>query len=238
MSKLRRIPDAERTATMLDLLRRRYEGDHSGMSLSHVVVEEVAPSTGFANRWADVLVLSVWRSKGLTLDGFEIKASRADLKKELADPSKAEAVARYCDSWTLLAWDDSVLVEGIPDGWGIITTTEGKHGRELSEQRKAAKRTPEPWPREFVCSLVRNAYQQSCGAAFVARACVEASKKGVADGRYIERAQYKADMAKLATALYGKDSWRWPAEAHDPAHLAKLAAERLTQGTLSLEASA
>jgi hypothetical protein len=238
MSKPARINDAERTATMLDLLRRRYEGNHGGMSLSHVVVEEVAPSTGFASRWADVLVLSMWRSKGLTLDGFEIKASRADLKKELADPSKAEAVARYCDSWTLLAWDDAVLVDGIPETWGILTTTEGAHRRELTEQRKATKRTPEPWPREFVCSLVRNAYQQSCGAAFVARAVIEARTRSFEDGRRDERSKRKADLMPLAAALYGKDSWRWPAEAYDATHLATLAAERLTQGTLSLEARA
>lgn len=226
-----RIPDAERTAAMLDLMRRRYEGDRGGASLSHVVVEEVAPGTGFsaAQRWADVLVLSVWPSSGLTLDGFEIKASRADLKKELADPAKSEALARYCDSWTLVAWDDAVLVDGIPEGWGIITTADGSHGRELVQKRKAAKRTPEPWPRSFVCSLVRNAYQQSPQAAFVARAVVAASTAGVREGRSIERQSVKQALRPLARALFGENEWRWPAEASDPERLMKIAAERLAQ---------
>src|ERR1041384_1602390 len=104
MSKRARITDFERTATMVDLLRDRFcAGD--GMSLSHVVLEEVAPGTGWmgGSRWADVLVLSVWKSKGRTLNGYEIKASRADLKKELRDLDKHQALARYCDEWWLVA---------------------------------------------------------------------------------------------------------------------------------------
>jgi hypothetical protein len=109
MSKGTRITDRERTATMLDLVRRRYEGEGTepAMSRAYVVVEEVAPGTGFfgTSRYADVLALGVWPSNGLTLDGIEIKASRADLKREVADLTKHHAVARYCDSWTLVAWE-------------------------------------------------------------------------------------------------------------------------------------
>lgn len=66
MSRALRIPDAERTATMFDLVRREYPGE-GGMSLSHVVVQEVAPGTGFsaAQRWADLLALSAY---GATVD--------------------------------------------------------------------------------------------------------------------------------------------------------------------------
>jgi hypothetical protein len=236
MSKARRIPDVERTTTMLDLIRRKYEGDQRAMSLSHVVVEECAPGTGFSNgaRFADVLALGVWRSNGMRLDGYEVKASRADLRRELADLSKHEAVARYCDSWTLVAWDDSVLVEGIPEAWGVTLTREGEHGRELVEQRRASKREPEPWPRDFVCSLVRNAYQQSPGAAFVARAVIEASANSYRDGKREGERVVKAALKPLAEAIYGRDSWRWPREAHDVAHLVTRAAEMLSQGALAL----
>jgi hypothetical protein len=239
MSTARRIPDTERTATMLDLLRRPYENERGAMSLSHVCIEEVAPGTGFvgASRYADLLVLSVWRSNGLTLDGYEIKASKADLKRELADPSKAEAVARYCDSWTLVVWDDAVLVPGIPESWGITTTVDGEYGRVLAVQRKPAKREPDVWSRPFVCSLVRNAYQQSPGAAYVARVCLEASDKSWKSSRRALRDELRTSLKPLAVALYGANDWKWPPEAHDPAALVKLAAERLAQGTLSLDAT-
>jgi len=59
VSKPRVVPDIERTAKMLDLVRESYPTVATG--ISHVVVEDVAPGTGWnrGNRWADVLVLSV-----------------------------------------------------------------------------------------------------------------------------------------------------------------------------------
>lgn len=234
MSKARRVADFERTATMLDLVHSIYPS--GSMSRSHVVIEECAPGTGWshANRYADVLALSVWPSNGLTLDGYEIKASRADLKKELSDLSKHAAIARYCDTWTLVVWDETVLVEGIPETWGILTTSEGEHGRELITQRKATKRTPEEWPRSFVCALVRNASEQSPGAAYVARACSEAGANGRTQGKDSADLRWKAATTPLVETLYGKNSWKWPAEAFDPEHLFKTAVERLSQEVLRL----
>jgi hypothetical protein len=240
VSKPRRIDAIERTATMLDLIRQRYPtGD--GMSLSHVVIEEVAPGTGWGSRprWADALALSVWPSKGLTLDGYEVKATRADLKRELADPTKHVSLARYCDAWWLVAWDEGVLVDGVPESWGILLTRDGEDGeRELVVHRKAPPQTPEPWPRAFVCSLVRNAYEQSPGAAYVARACAEAAARGRRDAEYLARNARDEAARAIAVAIYGENSWKWPKEAKDTERLLRIAAERLTQGTLELAARA
>lgn len=232
MSKARPIADVERTATMLDLIHRMYPSN--GVSLSHVVVEEVAPTTGWARRRADALVLSVWPSKGLTLEGYEVKASRADLKRELAEPDKHRALARYCTGWWLVAWDDSVLVDGIPGDWGILKTVEGEHGdRELFQVRKAAKRTPEPWPRDFVCSLVRNAHEQSPGAAFVARATAAAFRNGQDTGERFAKSEASHQWDRLAETIYGSNRWRWPEEARDPAALVEAVITRLSQGVFS-----
>lgn len=236
MSKPRRIDDIERTATMLDLVRCSYPPD-AGMAPSHVIIEEVAPGTGWSGghyRFADALALSVWPSKGLMLDGYEVKASRADLKRELADLTKHEALARYCDSWWLVAWDESVLLPGVPESWGVLLTADGEYGRELVTHRKAAKRTPEPWDRPFVCSLVRNAYQQSPGAAYVARAVAAAHDRASWDAKREEESAIREAVHPLAELIYGKDSWRWPKEARDPELTIRIAAERLTQGTLAL----
>lgn len=236
MSRAAPIPDAERTATMLDLLHRRCIGTELVGAPARVLLEEVAPGTGWsaAQRWADVLILDMWPSRGLSLHGYEIKASRADLKRELADLTKHQAVARYCDSWTLVAWDDAVLVDGLPDDWGLITTRDGEHGRELVDVRKPTKREPAEWPRSFVCSMVRNAYQQSPGAAYVARACLEAEAKGRRAGRDLERDALRHAMRPLCELLFGTNSWNWPAAAREPEAVMKLAAERLQQGALSL----
>lgn len=238
MSKPRRFDDVERTAVMLDLVRRRYPADE-GMSLSHVVLEEVAPGTGWVRfqRFADVLALGVWPSKGLTLDGYEVKASRADLKRELAELTKHQALARYCDSWWLVAWDEAVLIDGIPEEWGILLTADDDDGRKLVVKRKATARTPEPWPRAFICSLVRNAFHQSPGAAYVARACVEAHRRGVRDAETTARLDRDEAARAVAVAIYGENSWKWPKEARDTDHLLRIAAERLTQQVLPLQAA-
>jgi len=136
-----RIDAVERTVMMVDLLRQSYPAERNGI-LSHVVIEEVAPGTGWAatQRWADMLALSVWPSKGLTLDGYELKASRSDLRRELADPTKHEAVAQYCDTWSLVAWDEGVLVDGIPNWWGITDV-----GEDLFTWPAATDKTGRTW---------------------------------------------------------------------------------------------
>ena len=49
----------------------------------------------------DAVIMSLWPSRGLELHGVEIKVSRADWKREAADPAKAEAIAAYCDAGEL-----------------------------------------------------------------------------------------------------------------------------------------
>lgn len=214
--------DAQRTAVMLDLLHRCYESGRDDLAPPYVVIEQVSPGTGWgASRYADVVALSTWPSRGLRLEGFEIKASRADLKRELADPGKHRAVARYCDEWSLVIWSAKML-EGldVPADWGIMVVDEA--GEELREIRKAAKREPDPWPRHFVCSLVRNAHMQSPRAAFVARAVMTATKQARKDAEHVAGMQDRFAREELAEAL-GLD--RYSGKTLE--ELVELAAERL-----------
>lgn len=234
MSRRRHVPDAERTAIMVDLLRDMHPV--TDMSLSHIVLEEVAPGTGWSGsaRWADVLILSCWPSNGLSLTGYEIKASKGDLKRELADPGKHERLARYCDAWWLVAWDESVLIETVPAEWGVMVTVEAEYGRDLKVKRKATARTPEPWPRDFVCSLVRNAFVQSPGMAYVARVVRQAADRGLHDGRNSAEAEEKRRLEPLVCLLYGKDRWGRPLEASDPEKVIAAAVLQLQQGWFGL----
>jgi hypothetical protein len=243
MSKAR-VADAERTAILTDLVRRRHEPEyvHGAYVAPHtIVLEEVAPGTGWtAARWADVLALGIWRKTGERLDGYEIKASRTDLKRELADLSKHHALARYCHTWTLVVWDESVLLPNIPEAWGIMLSAPGPFdGRELVLHRKPHRLTPEPWPRGFVASLVRNAYEQSPSAAFVARAAASAYRAGRSDGEHRAKLQYEEAVAPLAAHFYShlaKWEWDWKKKAGPdalaPSALIARALEELQQGNL------
>lgn len=210
MSKATKVEAAERTAIMLDLLQLKYAQNDDRM-LSHVVIEEVAPATGFrgVQRYADAVALSVWPSGGMELDGWEIKASKGDLKRELKDPDKWRAVGRYCNRWNLIAWDESVLMPGIPSEWTVWITRETEYGRELKLHARGSLLTPEPWPRQFVCSLVRNAYVQSPGAAYVARAIQNALERNARDVKRAVENEHRELLRPLCKAL-GFDYWNAP----------------------------
>lgn len=239
MSKTR-VLDSERTAIMTDLVRRRHEAEYGDVygSPGTVVLNEVSPFVGWGRpRYADVLALGVWKSSGQNLHGYEIKASKADLKRELADPEKSRAISRYCNTWTLVVWDDSMLVDGIPGDWGICVAQRDEMGEyELEWRRRPAALAPEPWTRSFICSLVRNAYEQSPAAAYVARAAEFAATRARAEkDRYADatlRGKVDDLVLPLAKFFYGDNPYRWPAEARKAEALIARAVAELQQGIL------
>jgi hypothetical protein len=207
---------------MLDLIHDRHEKQDGQMTGGWVTCEEVASGAGaVAARYADVLAFAIWPSLGHKLLGYEVKASKADLKRELADLSKHEAVAKYCDEWWLVAWDEAILLDGIPETWGILLTKEvdggGEHGeRKLVVHRKAAPAEPVPWSKHFIASLVRNAHDQRPAASFLARVANNVARQSRADGEMAECHRWEAKLSRLNIALYGENKYKWPREAQDP----------------------
>ena len=117
------------------------------------ILWEVNEGTGArVGRAADAVMMSLWPSRGLELHGVEIKVSRSDWKREAMDPTKAEAVAKYCDRWwvhtpTGIVQDPSEM----PPAWGL-REFDGKAWRTI---REAEKTEAEPVNRLFLASLLR-----------------------------------------------------------------------------------
>ena len=65
----------------------------------------VRNATGFARqvRTADAIAMALWPSMGLELHGFEIKSHRHDWLRELKKPDKADAIAKHCNRWWIVA---------------------------------------------------------------------------------------------------------------------------------------
>ncbi len=200
MAKARQHTDTERTALMRDALHRHFVIEKSGAE-SAILLEEVPNTMRWAQRSADVLVFHIWQTAqqkrgGAKLEGFELKASRGDLKAELANPDKHTTLAAYCDTWTLLAFDDAVI-EGldIPESWGVTVTAGDADCRDLRVVRKPSTREPLPWPHNFIGAMIRRAHQYSPGAAYVARAVREAARvghrDGVSDGAHTEGERWR-----------------------------------------------
>lgn len=120
---------------------------------AYAMLFEVGNSTGFGcNRHADALVMSLWPSRGLDVTGFEFKVSRTDWQKEMKDPSKAEAVMQFCDFWTLVVADESIVKPGeLPAPWGLGVL----NGKTIKTVKEPQRLKPSAWPREFLAAVLR-----------------------------------------------------------------------------------
>jgi len=88
----------------------------------YAFLTEVRNSVGFSSkvRTADAMAMSLWPSRGLYMTGFEVKISRADWKKELEQPEKAEELARFCKMWFVACPNGLIDKDEVPPGWGLI----------------------------------------------------------------------------------------------------------------------
>ena len=119
---------------------------------------EVGNTTGYAvSRYADAVAMALWPSRGLIIRGFEIKTSRADYKREAAQPLKAESIAKYCDEWWIVAPPNLISdpETEMPPAWGLMVS----HGKTLRTVRKATRTEAEPLSRGFVAAVLRRAHE-------------------------------------------------------------------------------
>lgn len=117
-----------------------------------VFLRDVANGTGgHCRRRADAVAMNLWPSRGLEVRGFEVKVSRGDLKRELAAPEKADAIARYCDTWWIAAPRGVVAAGELPLSWGLIEV--GDRGARVRKQ--AERQEAQPLTRHFVAALAR-----------------------------------------------------------------------------------
>lgn len=101
----------------------------------------------------DVLVVSLWQSRGLERDAVEIKISASDWKRELKKPEKADAWWRYAHRfWIATPLDLAVKIrDEIPTGWGLLAVT----ATGTKEIVKPAKQTPRDLPWGACVGLMR-----------------------------------------------------------------------------------
>lgn len=165
-------PHSETERSMLDRLRVRYgrtfrNGPYVGRQ--YVIAEKVptTPGSWGGDRIADAIVLDTWSTSFQQLTepekeaamwghrqsvhGFEVKVSRSDWLTELHDPEKAEAWARYCHYFWLVAASKDIVRDDLPEGWGLLVP----HGQSLRAVKKPDRRAADPMPLQIVVSLAR-----------------------------------------------------------------------------------
>jgi len=146
-------------------LRERYKRE------AYALFFEVRSATGFtAARAADAVAMGLYPSRGLELEGFEIKASRSDWLAELNNPDKAREVSRFCDRWWVVTTGPGIVKRAdLPSTWGLLVLDKKGSLRALV---RAPKLKSEPMTRGFIASLFREAQR-----AYSSQAVVEAEVK-------------------------------------------------------------
>lgn len=85
----------------------------------------------------------------MAVHGFEVKVTRSDWLRELADPTKADEWARYCHHWWLVAPREVVKPGELPGGWGHLAPA----GQRLRMVTEAPLRQPLPMPAPVVVAI-------------------------------------------------------------------------------------
>ena len=95
-------------------------------SRRYAIAEEVGITTGGGCRRLDMIVMDCYWSNNFRIDGFEIKISTSDLRRELEDPDKHTIFFDVLDYYTLACPAAVVnpLIDIVPKKWGILIINE------------------------------------------------------------------------------------------------------------------
>ncbi|MDR8394988.1 hypothetical protein NE850_01445 [Paraburkholderia sp. USG1] len=138
-----------RTHDVSAVLRTRFCGPEWALFF------EVGDATGGRhNRWADAVAINLYPSRGLEINGFEIKVSRGDWLRELKNPEKSAPVQRYCDRWWIVCPPAVIAPGELPPTWGHYEIQPGGKIRQIVA---APKLTAQPVTRDFVAAMLRRA---------------------------------------------------------------------------------
>ena len=186
-----------KTSDINAALRRYYKPQE------YALMFEVSNSTGTsARRHADAVAMNLWPSRGLQIEGIEVKVSRSDWRRELDNPAKAELISQYCDKWWVVTPENIVHDHELPALWGHMIVND--NGAIRVKKPAPKKDSVKPLDRPFVAAMLRRA--SDLDAALVTSAVehrVAAIQRTFDErvNRAVERRTAEADRAIKTLAL-------------------------------------
>lgn len=142
-------------AAVADGIRRRYGTLTPSLAPEWADLDEFSLMPGAGTQRIDLFFIRAWRSGGHTRHAIEIKVSRTDLKKELADLRKS-AFARSVSHEFWLATPKGLIrdEDPIPEGWGVYEVD----GHKTTVNRRARRNQDvAPLPYEAAVEAFRRA---------------------------------------------------------------------------------
>lgn len=167
------------------------------------LLPQVRSATGAGSaRTADAIAMQLWPSRGLTIEGVEIKTDRRDFLRELAQPEKSDEIARYCSKWWIAAPEGVVTKKDIEDSswpvmWGWLEVGAKPAQVEVKDGKTTLIQAEVPWTkvrrtakenedvrepsRLFLASLMRSLAAHESPEAIINRRVSEAVQKATKD---------------------------------------------------------
>jgi hypothetical protein len=140
-----------------------------------ITLGEVQPR-GTTRRF-DAIAIMGWECRGHEVLGFEIKVSRGDWLKELADTSKSAPLVSLCSRWWICAPPNVVQVSELPEAWGLLVF----HEKRVVAAKQAKRLDKAAWDQDqWRCMMLRMA-QRERSAAEISRAQQRGYALGKAD---------------------------------------------------------
>lgn len=183
----------------------------------YLVIPEAPQDAARARRKIDLLVVSLWQSRGYQLDAVEIKVSTSDWKRELDNPAKADWWWAHSHRfWLAVPADMAEKVQpDLPETWGLLACAPGG----CKTVVKAAKRDAEPFTWQSTIGLLRAAADAGVGA--LQRARQAGWEEGLKQGRTevarqtgdaflrqkFEDLQAKVEAFRLASGVDIANAW-------------------------------
>lgn len=176
----------------------------------YAIFFEVADATGARHsRFADAIAMALWPSRGLTVHGFEIKVYRGDWLNEKKNPAKADKIARYCDTWTLVTPAESNVakLEEIPETWGWATVSASGT---MKWPKQAQRMEAQPLDRTFVASMLRSSGKvDEADIQAKVKAAVDVQVKLALDERERMTVRSRDRFTTLSEMLEADPDLRW-----------------------------
>jgi len=202
---------------MLAMLRVKLTRPGNGGAGEYALLPHVRDGAGFTSkRTLDAVAVSLWPSRGFTIHGYEIKCSRSDWLRELKQPAKAEAAAAFCDRFSIVVSDRTIVHAGeLPPTWGLLAPRGDKLATITEAPMLPGADHTRPIPRSILVTMLRSAGAQvAASPAEVLAAREEGRKEGEAhqartlDLRTKELAAVHAQLREIEDAAGVRFS-RW-----------------------------
>lgn len=158
MSAEEKLTRAEMSAWTADrladrVLARRHRQEYNGTSPRWIWFKELSTRTSFNPQRIDLWVMDTWGQ--MNAIAYEVKVSRSDFARELANPTKREAAMAVSNQFYFAAPRGLIAPVEVPEGCGLVEV----HGGIVKVVVPAPRRAIQTPSWEFFAAVGRRGFR-------------------------------------------------------------------------------